>query len=493
MGEQPIDLLVKERVKKLEQIRKLGINPYPYSFEKTESSLRIIEKYGKLKAGEHARKKISIAGRIISLRGMGKAGFGHIQDNEGKIQFYVKEDILKEKYKVFNLLDIGDFIGIKGKVFRTQKGEITVLAEGIEVLCKGLRPLPEKFHGIKDMEIRYRQRYVDLIANPEVKQIFIKRAKIINLVREFLLGKGFVEVDIPLLQPIYGGANAKPFKTHINAWDMDMYLSISPELYLKRLIVGGFEKVFTITKCFRNEGVDKTHNPEFTMMECYSAYEDYNDMMGLVEDICIYVAKKMIGGTRIEYQGRNIELKKPWRRISMKDALKEYADIDVDALDDEKIKGLLEKNNIVLAGEYVRGIAIDALFKELVEAKLIQPVFIMDHPKETTPLCKEHRKDINLIERFEPFINGWEIGNAYSELNEPILQKELLKEQEEAGRAGNEEAHPYDEDFLRALEYGMPPTGGLGLGIDRIVMLFTNATSLREVILFPTMRKEEKD
>jgi len=359
------------------------------------------------------------------------------------------------------------------------------------LLSKSLHPLPEKFHGLQDSEIRYRQRYVDLIANQEVKNIFLARSKIISAMREFLDKKGFTEVEIPTLQHIYGGANAKPFKTHINAWNLDLYLSISPELYLKKLIVGGYEKVYTITKNFRNEGVDKTHNPEFTGMECYWSGADYNDMMSLTEDIYEYIAMKVLGTTDLEYQGTKISLKKPWKRMTMYEALIHYAKIDVEKLSDNEIYDLLDQNNIEYKMDLTsRGLAIALLFEELCEKNLIQPVFITDHPKETSPLCKLKRGNPDLIERFEPYINTWEMGNAYSELTDPILQRKLFEEQAERGRGGDEEAQQMDEDFLRSIEYGLPPTGGLGLGVDRMVMILTNAISIREVIFFPTMKPE---
>lgn len=483
--------LIAERLQKLEEIKKLGINPYPYSFDKKDNTKEILEKFSKLKKEEKTKSKVSIAGRITAIRKMGKASFGNLLDSTGKIQFYIREDgVGKENYELFNKLDLGDIVGIEGTVFRTKMGEISIWTNKITLLCKSLRPLPEKYHGLKDIEIRYRQRYTDLIANPEVRETFIKRAEIIKAVREFLDSQGFIEVDIPTLQPQYGGANAKPFKTHINAWDMDLYLSISPELYLKRLIAGGFERVYSLGKNFRNEDADTTHNPEFTMMECYAAYKDYSYMMELTEDLYIYVAKKVLGKTKINYQGKEIDLKKTWKRITMFDALKQYGKLDVTKLSDKELYDKAKKLNLEVNKETPRGLIIQELFEELVEPTLIQPTFILDHTKETTSLCKLKRGNKDLIERFEPFINGWEIGNAYSELNDSILQKELLKKQEEEGRGGNEEYHPMDEDFINALEIGMPPTGGLGLGIDRMIMLFTNSASIKDVILFPTMKPQ---
>ncbi|MBI2667934.1 lysine--tRNA ligase [Candidatus Woesearchaeota archaeon] len=483
--------LISQRKQKLQELRKNNINPYPYKFDKKNDAKEILENFKKLKKEEKSKEKVSIAGRIMSLRIMGKVSFGHLQDFNGKIQFYVKEDELgREKYKIFTKLDIGDFIGINGTAFRTKRGEISIWVKKLELLSKSLRPLPEKWHGLKDMEIRYRKRYLDLLMNQEVKDVFLKRSKIIKAIREFLDSKGFKEVETPLLQQLYGGANARPFKTKINAYDMNMYLSISPELYLKRLIIGGFEKVYTICKNFRNEGVDKSHNPEFTMLELYWAYADYNDIMNITEDLILYVAKKVNKTTKIKYQGKNIELKKPWKKLTMKDSIKKYLKINIDKLNDDEIKDYLRNNNIEYEGEFNRGLAIELIFESLVQDKLIQPIFIIDHPRETTPLCKPKRGDNNIIERLEPYINGWEIGNGYSELNDPILQRELLEKQSKQ-RIVEEENHPVDEDFINALEYGMPPTGGLGIGIDRLAMILTDSPSIRDVILFPIMKPEK--
>ncbi|RME54427.1 lysine--tRNA ligase [Candidatus Woesearchaeota archaeon] len=489
---QPENELIKVRLEKLNKWKELGINPYPYKFDQTHHSTDVIKKAETLKPGDVSKKFVKIAGRVMAKRVMGNASFIQVQDQEGTVQVYFTKNELKEFYKKFSkLLDIGDIVGVYGKVFKTHKGEPTVHALSIELLSKNLRPLPEKYHGLTDPELRYRQRYVDLFTNPEVRKVFETRAKIISAVREFLESKGFIEAEIPILQPIYGGANARPFKTHINAWDFDMYLSISPELYLKRLIVGGFEKVYYLGKNFRNEGVDKTHNPEFTMMECYQAYADYYDMMELTEDLYVYVCNKVLGTTKVKYGDKIIDFKKPWKRLPMKEAIKKYAEIDVDKMDDEEIKTFMRNFNIEYEGDYSRDLAIELIFEELCEDKIIQPTFITEHPVASTALCKVKREDNSVLERFEPFVNGWEIGNAYSELNDPIKQRELLKEQEEKGRGGDEEFHPMDEDYVQALEYGMAPTGGLGLGIDRMVMLLTNSATIRDVILFPTMKPKE--
>jgi len=482
--------LIAERVKKLNQIKELGINPYPYNFHQSSHSEELRQKYADLKSEEQTIDAVSVAGRIIALRRLGKMTFAHIKDNDGKIQALFNEQNTKD-YDQLKLLDMGDYIGINGTIFKTKTGELTVKCEHYTILSKSLRPLPEKFHGIQDVEIKYRQRYLDLIMDDKSKNVFILRTKIIKALKEFLDGKGFMEVETPILQPIYGGAAAKPFITHHNELDMKLYLRISLELYLKRLIIGGYERVYEIGKVFRNEGIDTNHNPEFTLMECYAAYIDYNDMMELVEDAYNYVALKVLGTTKITYQGKEIELKKPWKRMTMKEALKEYGSIDIDAMSDDELKELLEKNKIEYREDMTRGLLINQLFK-IVEETLIQPVFIIDHPKETTPLCKLHRKDHSLIERFEPYINGWEIGNAYSELNDPIRQRYLLEEQAKELRSGLEESNPMDEDFCKAVEYGMPPMGGLGLGIDRMIMLLTDSASIRDILFFPTMKTEEK-
>jgi lysyl-tRNA synthetase, class II len=478
------------RKQKLKILKEKGINPYPYSYDKKHNTSDIQKEFSKLKKDEKTTKKKKVAGRILTFRVMGKVSFLTIQDQVGKIQLFATQDKLgKEKYKLLTKLDLGDIIGAEGIVFRTKAGEITLEIKSYELLSKALRPLPSKFHGLKDEELRYRRRYLDLIVNPEVKEVFLKRHNILNLTRNYLNKLDFLETDIPSLQTIYGGAKACPFKTHINAWDLDLFLSISPELYLKRLLVGGLERVYFLGKSFRNEGVDRTHNPEFTMLEVYWAYKDYNDIIELTENLLSKLAKKITGSTKVDYLGTPIDFKIPFAKITMKDALKKHAKLDINKLKDGEIKKLLIKHKIDLP-EYNRGWATNYLFEELVEEKLIQPTFITDYPKETTPLCKEKRDNPELIERFELFINGHEIANAYSELNNPQIQNELLKEQERERKRGDEEANPMDEDFVRALEYGMPPAGGLGIGMDRVIMLLTNSKSLRDVIPFPTMKPE---
>ena len=479
--------LIAERKRKLEELKKAGINPFAYHFDKKESSAEITSGFERFEG-----KDVSVAGRIVSMRDMGKVCFAHIQDSTGKLQLYFSKDELKEAYSELKLIDLGDIIGAKGKIFKTKTGEITVHIEKFELLTKSLRPLPEKWHGLKDPEARYRQRYVDFIVNPEVKEIFYKRAKIYKAIREFLDKRGFIEVNTPILQAQYGGANARPFITKINAWDMRMYLRIAYELHLKRLIVGGFEKIYDLSSCFRNEGVDKTHNPEFAMMEIQWAYADYNDMMRLTEELWEHVAKQVLGTTVIEYEGKKIDVKAPWARLTMVEAIKKYADIDVEKMGVEELRKLARQHNLEVDEGASWGILVNHIF-ELCEAKLIQPTFIMDPPIESCPLAKPHRKDPRFIERVEPFINGWETGNGYSELTDPLLQRKEFEEQAARGRGGDEEAHPMDEDYVRALEFGLPPNAGMGIGVDRMVILMTGAESIRDVTLFPIMRQQNQD
>jgi lysyl-tRNA synthetase class 2 len=486
------DQIVNERLRKLKELRAAGINPYPHKFEKEDSAEMLQQSYKKLKAGEKSRATAKIAGRVMSIRDIGKIDFLVLQDGSGKIQIVLQEKETPEKIREFvkKYIDSGDFIGVEGSLFRTQRGELSILVKKLELLSKSILPLPEKFHGLQDKEERYRKRYLDLLTSPEVKEIFLTREKMIDAIRDFLKSKGFVEVDTPYLQTIYGGAEARPFKTHLNALDIDLFLAISPELYLKRLIVGGFEKVFTIARNFRNEGIDKWHNPEFTMMEIYQAYADYNDMMDLTESIYEHVCKKILGTTKIKYGDVTLDFKKPWKRMTMAQAIKQYAKIDVLNMDAKQLLDFADKNRI----EYKEknwGMMVASIFEHFCEKNIVQPTFITDHPRETTPLCKRHPKDPRLIERFEPFCMGVELANAYTELNDPILQKELLKEQQSKLNKGSEEANPYDEDFVNAIEIGMPPTGGLGIGIDRMIILLTAQQSVRDIILFPFMKPLE--
>ncbi|MBI2662694.1 lysine--tRNA ligase [Candidatus Woesearchaeota archaeon] len=484
---------------KLEEIKKLDINPYPYTFPQTHHAHNLLNKYSTLTAEEKTQDNVSIAGRIMLKRGMGKATFMHIQDQSGKIQIYLREDDLgQEIYDIIaKKTDLGDIIGITGTIFKTKMGEITIHTKSAQLLSKSLLPMPEKYHGLKDIELKYRQRYIDLTVNPEVKEVFQKRSKIIHEIRQYFHEKGFMEVETPTLQTIYGGASAKPFITHINTWDMQMYLSISPETYLKRLLVGGFEKVFSICKNFRNEDVDTSHNPEFTMLEIYQAYVDYNMMMEYLEQVYEKACLAINTTTKVEhiYKGEKVMLdfKAPWRRLSMIDAIKQYANINVSQMTENHLRNFLEDNRIIWEGKLTWGLGVQRIFEEMVEEHLIQPVHIIDHPKESTPLCKHHRNDSRLIERFESFCLGMELSNAYSELNDPLLQRQLLEEQSNQLRAGFENAHPMDEDFVNSIEFGMPPAGGLGFGIDRMAIILTSQNSIRDVILFPTMKPIEED
>ena len=479
--------LIKIRKEKLEELKKQGKNPFEIrKYNRTHTSQDVKDNFEELE-----NKDVSIAGRIVAKRIMGKASFCHIQDMQGKIQSYVSiNDLGEANYSEFKTYDIGDIIGITGFVFKTKTGEISIHAKNVILLAKSLRPLPEKFHGLKDTELRYRQRYVDLIMNPEVKETFIIRTKIITEIRKILDEKGYLEVETPVLNTIAGGATARPFVTHHNTLDMDMYLRIATELYLKRLIVGGFDKVYEIGKDFRNEGMDIRHNPEFTMIELYSAYEDYNDMMDITEEIVTKVAKNVAGKEIVNYQGTDIKLASPWKRISMIDAIKEATKIDFNKIntDEEAIKVAEEKGVELEEGKKTRGYIINAFFEAFVEENLIQPTFIYDYPVEISPLTKRKPSDPRLVERFEFFIGGREYGNAYSELNDPIDQYERFLDQVKQREAGDEEANMMDDDFVQALEYGMPPTGGLGIGIDRLVMLLTDSASIRDVLLFPTMK-----
>ena len=479
--------LIKIRKEKLEELKKQGKNPFEIrKYNRTHTSQDVKDNFEELE-----NKDVSIAGRIVAKRIMGKASFCHIQDMQGKIQSYVSiNDLGEANYSEFKTYDIGDIIGVTGFVFKTKTGEISIHAKNVILLAKSLRPLPEKFHGLKDTELRYRQRYVDLIMNPEVKETFIIRTKIITEIRKILDEKGYLEVETPVLNTIAGGATARPFVTHHNTLDMDMYLRIATELYLKRLIVGGFDKVYEIGKDFRNEGMDIRHNPEFTMIELYSAYEDYNDMMDITEEIVTKVAKNVAGKEIVNYQGTDIKLASPWKRISMIDAIKEATKIDFNKIntDEEAIKVAEEKGVELEEGKKTRGYIINAFFEAFIEENLIQPTFIYDYPVELSPLTKRKPSDPRLVERFEFFIGGREYGNAYSELNDPIDQYERFLDQVKQREAGDEEANMMDDDFVQALEYGMPPTGGLGIGIDRLVMLLTDSASIRDVLLFPTMK-----
>jgi lysyl-tRNA synthetase class 2 len=485
--------LVEERIKKLEELKKLGIDPYPQIFNKTHNAIEILEKFKDLAKEEKTDFKVSMAGRIMTKRDMGKAAFAHIQDVSGKIQIYVREDeITEKKYEIFKKLDLGDIIGIEGIVFRTKMGEISIKVKDLKLLTKSIQVLPEKFHGLKDTEIRYRQRYTDLIVNPEVREIFMKRARTIKMIKEYLDKKEFLEVETPLLQKTYGGASAKPFITHLNALNMEVFLSISPELYLKRLVVGGFERVYTICKNFRNEDIDTNHNPEFTMLEFYYAYANYEKLMEMTEELVPQLVKEINGSYEIKQNNQTLNFKPPFKRIKFKDLILKETGIDIDKTKDfedlkkEIIKKKLPNVNVKDAKSYSS--LMDELYKRVCRPNLIQPTFLTHYPVEMIALAKRNEKDPTKINSFQLLVNGAEIVKAYDELNDPIDQRNRMEEQQKLLKKGDKEAMPLDEDFLNALEMGMPPTAGYGMGIDRLMMLLTNQDSIKEVILFPFMK-----
>jgi len=496
--EQEFNLLMQHRHTELNELIAKGIQPFAYNFDINNYSNTIKNNF------EHwENKDVKIAGRILAIRRMGKASFAHIQDNEGKIQIYLKKDDIGDNYDLFKLLDIGDIVGVEGFVFKTKTGEISVHGKSITVLSKSIRPIPIPKESVDeqgnkvihdqfaDKELRYRQRYLDLILNSDVKEVFRTRSKIVTEIRKYLDKNGLLEVETPILQPLYGGATARPFVTHHNALDIDLYLRIADELYLKRLIVGGFDGVYEISKDFRNEGMDKTHNPEFTMLELYVAYKDYFWMMDFVENMVANLCKNVFGKTEFEIEGNKINFNPPWQRISMVDELKNKVGIDVLAASNEELIKILKTKNVDMEGGESKGKLIDLLFEVTVQSDLVQPTFVLDYPVELSPLAKKHRSREGLVERFEGFVLGREICNAFSELNDPIDQRSRFEDQAKMKEEGDEEAHQIDEDFVRALEYGMPPTAGLGVGIDRLIMLLTNQPSIRDVILFPQMRPQK--
>ena len=493
---QDMNELLQIRRDKLAQLQQEGKDPFQItSYPVDNHAAPVREKFAGLEPEQESGETVCLAGRMMSKRVMGKASFSDLQDKSGSIQLYVRRDLIgDEEYAAFKKLDIGDLIGVKGEVFRTKKGELSVKVSQLTLLSKSLRPLPEKFHGLTDTDTRYRQRYTDLIVNPEVKDTFIKRSQILREIRNFLDAQGFMEVETPMLVSNAGGAAARPFETHYNALDEDVKLRISLELYLKRLIVGGLERVYEIGRVFRNEGVDTRHNPEFTLMELYQAYTDYHGMMDLTENMFRYVAQKVCGTTLIPYAEAMIDLGKPFERMTMLEAVKKYAGVDFDEIPDtEAAKKLADEKGIHYEPRHTKGDILNLFFEEYVEEHLIQPVFIMDHPVEISPLTKRKPDKPDYVERFELFIYGREMCNAYSELNDPIDQRQRFAEQEKLLAQGDEEANHTDEDFLNALEIGMPPTGGIGYGIDRLVMLLTNSASIRDVLLFPTMKTLEKN
>lgn len=486
--------LREERLRKLEEWRRRGLDPYPTKFERTHLAEELHTRFRDLPAGSESTTRARVAGRVTARRVMGGASFFDLRDGSGRIQLHGTADTLgDDRYELLTQIDIGDFLGVCGLVFRTKKGELSVRVEDFTLLAKALRPLPEKWHGLHDTEIRYRQRYLDLIANEHARRIAITRSRIVSAMRRFLESEGFLEVETPILQPLYGGAAAKPFTTYHNALDMTLYLRISDELYLKRLIIGGLEKVYEIGKDFRNEGISTKHNPEFTQMECYWAYADYKDMMALTERMISQIAKEVLGSTRILYQGHEIDLNPPWPRISFREAIVEHTGIDIENFSTlAELRAEIARRQLTVDPQPTWGKQVDELFKTYVEPQLIQPTFVFDYPVELSPLAKKKPDNPRFVERFEPFIGAMEFGNAFSELNDPIDQRERFLAQEAMRRAGDEETHPLDEDFLTALEYGMPPTGGLGIGIDRLTMILTDAPSIREVILFPTLRTKSE-
>lgn len=487
-----------QRKVKLDEIRKLGVDPYPNDFKPKDTTKECVDNHTKSTQEEldTLAKTFTLAGRIMAVRSFGKAAFVQLQDRTGRLQCYIKKDILGEDtWPLFKQCDVGDFIGVEGKLFRTRTDELTLEASSLRLLSKGLRPLPEKWHGLKDIEARYRQRYLDLMVSPEVKEVFHKRTEVIRLIREFLNSRDFVEVETPMMQQIAGGAAAKPFITHHNALDTDLFLRIAPELYLKRLVIGGFERVFEINRNFRNEGTSTQHNPEFTMLEFYQAYADFEDLMQLTEEMISSVATALHGSTKIEYQGTVLDFTAPWKRVTVKDAIREHSNAPEDIFTDREkaLEFLLSVNPKLSPGwkDFSHGKILIEIFEATAEDKFTQPTFITHYPIEVSPLSRKNAEDPTIVDRFELIIAGREIANAFSELNDPIDQRERFLEQVREREAGDDEAQPMDEDFLRALEYGMPPTAGEGIGIDRLVMLMTDSPSIRDVILFPLLKQDK--
>jgi lysyl-tRNA synthetase, class II len=488
-----------ERYAKIVDVQALNGVAYPYSYSVTHYARDILSAFSHLKPEEHSSSIVKIAGRVMITRSMGKAGFFVVQDSTAKIQIYVQEDTLKELYPLAKKTDSGDFIGVQGEVFKSKTGELTIFAHSYSLLCKAIRDLPDKFHGVTDPELLYRQRYLDFLLHPTAKDIIIKKSELLKATRAFLDARGFIEVETPLLQTQYGGANARPFITHINAWDMPMYLSISPELYLKRLLVGGFDKVYTVCKNFRNEGVDYSHNPEFTMLEAYQTYVDYFTMMDLTEQLFAYICTQLHGSTKVQTFVRDaqgavqesvIDFSVPWKRYHFFEALEQLAGINPRDKSVEELQAFVASKGISVDPSASWGSLCMTIFEECVEHQLIQPTHVYDRPKESTPLCKVSRIDSRLVEQCEPFAGGMEIANMYSELNDPRVQRSLFEEQVSLKQAGDDEAHPLDEDFIRAIEQGMPPAGGLGVGIDRLAILLCQAKTIRDVIAFPTTKPE---
>ena len=484
-----IDGITEQRREKLRRIRSLGIDPFPHRYHRSHTNKEAISIFER----DDCAPQVSLAGRIMAFRTMGKATFIDVRDSSGKIQAYFRTNLLGDKYELLNELDIGDIIGMSGEMFRTHSGEATLKVNDFAILSKSLQPLPEKWHGLTDVEKRYRQRYLDLISSEEVNRIFTVRSRAIAAIRRFLNGRGFIEVETPVLHPAAGGALARPFTTHHHALDQNLYLRIATELYLKRLVIGGFDKVYEIGRIFRNEGISTKHNPEFTMLESYEAYADYNNVMSMTEELVSYVTKNVLRKTKVSFAGTTIDFTPPWRRITLRDAVREQCEIDfLEHADYDSLQDAIHHHKFKVDDSPSWGKLLDKLFSTYVEPHLIQPTFIMDYPVELSPLAKRSPDDERLVERFEAFAGGMEIANAFTELNDPIEQRERFQEQEKLrALLGDEEAERVDEDFLIALEYGMPPTGGLGVGIDRLVMLLTDQQSIREVILFPQLRTKQ--
>ncbi|MEH7162810.1 lysine--tRNA ligase [Priestia megaterium] len=481
------------RREKMSNLRDQGIDPFGQRFERTHTSQQLISEYDELTKEqlEENEVPVSLAGRIMTKRGKGKAGFAHVQDLTGQIQLYVRKDAIgEEQYEIFSSVDIGDLVGVEGVLFKTKVGELSIKVKDFTLLTKALRPLPDKYHGLKDIEQRYRQRYLDLITNPESKQTFISRSRIIQSMRRYLDNHGYLEVETPMMHSIAGGAAARPFVTHHNALDMELYMRIAIELHLKRLIVGGLEKVYEIGRVFRNEGVSTRHNPEFTMIELYEAYADYKDIMALTENLIAHIAQEVLGTTKIQYGDQEVDLTPEWTRLHMVDAIKQYTGVDFwGETSVEEARALAKEHGVEIAEHMQYGHIVNEFFEQKVEEQLIQPTFIYGHPVEISPLAKKNAEDPRFTDRFELFIVAREHANAFTELNDPIDQRERFEAQLKEKEQGNDEAHEMDDDFIEALEYGMPPTGGLGIGIDRLVMLLTNAPSIRDVLLFPHMRQ----
>jgi lysyl-tRNA synthetase class 2 len=486
--------LLAERRRKLENLRAAGIEPFPENFHDRTPAAHILERHGQLSEGEEATETYRVAGRLTARRGHGKAAFLDLEDRTGRIQLHARQDVLgEESFERLVSADLGDLIGVEGIPFRTKKGELSLRVDGWVMLAKSLRPLPEKYHGLADVELRYRHRELDLIANRETQELFVLRTKVVASLRRFLDERGFLEVETPVLQPLYGGALARPFTTHHNVLDRTLYLRIATELYLKRLIVGGLEKVYELGKDFRNEGVSHKHNPEFTMLESYEAYADYLDVAAMTEELVATVAQEALGRTTIEVEGTTVDLSPPWRRVTLRDAIRDATGIDIGVSKDrETLIAALRQSGLDVEPEPSTGWGklVDGLLSKQVEPKLREPTFVLDYPTELSPFARPHRSEEGLVERFEGFVGGIEIANAFSELNDPDEQRRRLEQQQRLREAGDEEAQPYDADYVEALEYGMPPTGGLGLGIDRLVMLLSGRRSIREVVLFPALREQ---